>query len=252
MKTRLPVSCEELYSNCLFSSIANAVSTIRNPQLSYSQSWDGVNYSFQHGSSRGTITFHLTDAILVGAIRDEKSSRRSWYPKFNAIELFNEAPEAAKVLSTNEALQYLFDEVDSTSLPVAPVGFLGKLIGKSAHVERVAMPVATTALWSEGDAVFSCDTLADFIGNGGEFLAEIMTSANELRTYWEERYCLSSEEIDLANNIFQLKKSGETMISMNSVLRKGRANSIDTNDRSVEGEKEFLKSLVDMGFVVDK
>ena len=46
MKTKLNITCDELYDNCIYSSIAHAVANLKNPFFSYEQSWDGINYSF--------------------------------------------------------------------------------------------------------------------------------------------------------------------------------------------------------------
>jgi len=204
-----------------------------------------MNYSFQYGSSRGTITFDLSSAFLVGAIRDDKSNRISWYPNFKAVELFSEAPEAAKVLSTNEALQYLFYEINEITSPVAPVGFWGRLTGKAAHIETITVPVATTAFWSEGDEIFSGDTLDNFINNGGEFISEIMISATELRMYWEEHYELTSEELGLVDYLFQLKKSNKVRISKKIIT------DIAGVDNDADGNNACIQSLVEIGFEIE-
>lgn len=218
MATKLQTTFEDLYNNCLYSSIAHTISNLKNPFFAYTQSWDGINYSFHYGSSRGTITFDLHNKVLVGAIRDDKSSRRNWYPKYKAIELFDKAPEIAKSLSDNEALQYLFDEVDG-----------------------ITLPVATTAFWNIDDQIICYDNLDDFINNGGEFIYVIIVPIRELQIYWKEQYELTSEELKLVDHLFQLKKSGKMKISMND---------FSIVEKHSEGYKSFIESLTEIGFEV--
>lgn len=224
MRTDSQVTFKELYDACLYSSIAHAVSNIKNPLFAYAQSWDGINYSFNYGSSRGTITFDLPNRILVGAIRDEKSERISWYPTFKAIGLFNEAPDSAKVLSANEALEYLLDEING-----------------------IIAPVITTAFWSEGDGnegdhIIICDSMDDFLANGGEFIANILVPMPELCAYWEEQYQLTVQELEIVDNLFQLKKNGIKRVN-------------DINSKLVVAEcagyGEFIESLTEIGFEIE-
>ena len=219
MKNTLRTTLFKIYDNCLYSSISHAISNAKYPIMAYSQSWDGNNYSFHHGYSLGTITFDLPNKTLVGAIRDEKSHRRSWYPNYNAEDLFNEAPEAVKILAANEALQYLFDEIDD-----------------------VTKPVATTVLWSEDDQIIIGDTLDDFINNGGEFIADIIAQPfQDLQTYWKVEYDLSSKELEIVNNLFHLKKSGETNIKKKSLSF--------INKKSI-GFNDCVQSLIEIGFTI--
>ena len=177
--TKLHSTFQELYDNCVYSSIAHAISNIKYPFFAYTQSWDGINYSFHYGSSRGTIAFDLPNKVLVGAIRDEKSTRRTWYPKYKAIELFDEAPEIARHLADAEALQYLFDEID-----------------------WMTMPVATTAFWNEGDQIVCRDGPEDFILNGGEYILNLRAPIQALKLYWKEEYDLTAGDLELVDHLF--------------------------------------------------
>jgi len=219
MKIKLQTSFDELYNNCLYSSIAHAISNLKQPLFDYTQSWDWNNYNFHYGYSRGTISFDLPNKILVGAIRDEKSIRISWYPKDKANKLFEEAPESSKHLFENEALQYLFDEVDG-----------------------VTLPVATTAFWSQENQIVTCDDLDDFMINGGEFIFDIIVPMEELQTYWKEQYELTSEEMELIGYLFQLKKNGKTEINKSH---------IELVDKNCEGYMEFIESLLEIGFNIE-
>ena len=218
MRTDLQVTFESLYDACLYSSLAHAVANAKNPLFAYAQSWDGINYSFHHGSSRGTITFDLSNKILAGAIRDEKSKRISWYPKFKAIELFNEAPDFAKVLASDEAFEYLLDEING-----------------------IIAPVITTAFWNEGDHIILCERKNDFSSNGGELIVNILVSMSELRAFWKEQYELTAQELELADDLFQWKKNGIKKINASKLT-----------DPKGAGYNEFIESLTEIGFEIEE
>ena len=93
MKNKLIVNCEQLYNNCIYSSVAHAIFVLKAPLFNYTQSWDGINYNFNYGTTRGTITFDLSGQTVTGAARDDTSIRRKWYPVYKAISLFDQAPE---------------------------------------------------------------------------------------------------------------------------------------------------------------
>lgn len=100
MKNRIVViDFETLYYNCIYSSIAHAISNLKDPFFSYTQSWDGNNYCFHDGSERGTISFDLSEHILSGAAREETSMRIKWYPNYKAISLYEGAPIKIKFVN---------------------------------------------------------------------------------------------------------------------------------------------------------
>ena len=48
MKNKLIVNCEQLYNNCIYSSVAHAIFVLKAPLFNYTQSWDGINYNFNY------------------------------------------------------------------------------------------------------------------------------------------------------------------------------------------------------------
>jgi hypothetical protein len=248
IKTKLPIFYEELYDNCLYSSIAKAVWCIKNPMMSYSHSWDGMNYNVQEGSARGTITFDIPNTTLVGVIEDLDSSRIGRYPEFKAIELLNEAPETTKALAVNETFYYQLDTIYKDVPSTAQSGFLSRFAKKTAPFEEIVVPVATIAFWSEGNEIFTSDILDDFVNNGGESIVEIMMPAKELRAYWEVEYEFTAEESKTVDYLFQLKKNGDTKINMDSIPIIKEAQSDTVNGKVISGDEEFIKSMAEMGF----
>lgn len=183
------VDIAQLYDNCVYSSIAHAIFVLKEPFFEAEQSWDGLNYSFNDFSGiRGTISFDLSRNILAGAVRNDNSERRNRYPEFKAIELFANAPESVKQLAEAEALQYLFDEKDG-----------------------VTQPMATAAFWSVGGEIVIDEDIEEFKANGGEYLFEIGVSHDELRDYWRYEYDFGDEELAAVDLIYERFKAHEVI-----------------------------------------
>jgi len=250
MKTKLPTTFDALYDSCLYVSIINAVWSIRNPLTSYAHSWDGINYSFQEGSSRGTISFDQSKGILAGASEETKSSRMGWYPEFTALQLFDEAPEDIKSLAANMTLQYLFETIHDTSTPTKRVGLLRRISKKATAFEQVVIPVATTALWSDGDTVMTSDSIEDFNDHGGRFILEITIPIDELRYMQATQNEMLPEELELADLLFELKKNGESRVNTNSIPLLSQAQTVMVNMKPMSGEAEFIKSMSAIGIEV--
>lgn len=214
MKNRIMESCEHLYDNCIYSSVAHAIFILKEPFFSYEQSWDGINYSFHYGSTRGTVTFDLSGNTVTGAARDDTSTRRKWYPDFKAISLFDQAPEKNKILAKSETLEYLYDEEGG-----------------------IDQPMATIAFWNEGNEIYTNDDDVSFEANGGEYIIKIAGSHNELREYWKEEYSLKDEELSAIDYICNcLKENKKIKMKDMSVINKKCA-----------GYNECLESLRELG-----
>lgn len=213
------ISVDELFSNCLYSSIAHAVYTLKNPFFAYEQSWDDYNYSFHFGSSRGTFAFNLNNKIVAGAMRKEDSSRVFLYPnEMKAEDLFYKAPEDVRKLAVNETLMYLYDTIDD---------FTG--------------PVATTGLWVIGDQLFLCENEETFLRHGGEYFEVLLNTQQDIKTYWEKQYTLSLKEIDLIEEVFQ-----SCLKCSNTIL-------LDRSYKSItkqKGYNEMLKCFSEIGITV--
>lgn len=214
MKNRIMESWEQFYDNCVYSSVAHAISLLQDPFFSCAQSWDGMNYSFQDGSARGTVSFDLSGNTLTGAARDETSTRRKWYPDFKAISLFDQAPEKNRMLAKNETLEYLYDEEGG-----------------------MVQPMATIAFWNEGNEVYTNDEVSSFKVHGGEYIMEISENHDALREYWREQYALKQEEISAIDYIF-------TCLKGNKVIKKKQLPLIH---EQCEGYHECLVSLSELG-----
>jgi len=214
MNKLLQVRYEELYNNCIYSAIAHAISILKEPFFAYTQSWDGYNYSFHYGSTRGTISFYDNQKLAVGAARDETSTRRKLYPQYNAITLFHEASTTIQEKALQDPLEYLYDEENGITKPMASVGF-----------------------WLEDNCIFSSDALEDFSNHGGEFVFILAKERAELVAYWKEEYALTAEELSAVDDIFQCWKSNEKLVlkQFKHVIKK-----------KAPGFEECIKSLKEL------
>ena len=211
------ISFDLLYERCVYSSLAHAVFTFREPFFAYEQSWDNDNYSFYTGSTRGTISFQLTRRFAAGAARDDKSSRRSWYPMKHATELFSFAPREVLQLSQDETMEYLYDTING-----------------------VLCPIATVAMWHDGEKLYLSDPEAEFVQNGGSFFALLSDASFDLSEYWKNQYSLTDSEIVLVN---QLKGAVHTGLPF--IIPKPLAKNLKLS----KGLKDGLESLLELGII---
>ena len=212
MKYKLKYTVPQLNNCCLFSSVAHAVSNLRYPYFSYEQSWNGDNYSFQYGGSRGTVTFNRKNNLVVAAFRDDRSDKIREYPTFRASGLFCEADRRVQETANAVTLEYLYYDFGG-----------------------ITVPTATAAMWSEADVLYSPDEGEIFVANGGEFIDIICIPIEELAEYWREQYELTENEIKATELIFQIKRKGGNQIAFDDIPI--------AIDKNAEGYAEFLESL---------
>ena len=209
------ITFDLFHERCIYSSLAHAVYTFREPFFQFEQSWDNENYSFYFGSTRGTISFRFDLRIAAGAARDDMSKRRYWYPKKKAAELFSRAPKKIVELAQNETLEYLYDTIDGT-----------------------CCPMATVAMWHDGEKLFLSEDEPTLAQNGGRYFLLLGDSSIDLSEYWRKQYSLSDSEIRL---IEQLK--GFVHSSSPYYASKPFAKILTT----AKGTKEGLESLLELG-----
>lgn len=119
MKRRFPRQ-DLLYPGALLGSIAHAVFVAKYPDLAHTQSWDGENYCVQDSSgSRGTVTFSTMG--FVGVFFSEDSNRNPFRggSEVSIDSLFSGIPSDLRELAEHEALQFVLQELDDTTRPVA-------------------------------------------------------------------------------------------------------------------------------------
>lgn len=176
---QIAIDPKGLYEGCLLAAIAHAVTVGEYPELNYEHSWDGINYSMNDSQGcRGTISFD--EHWIVAAFRDENVLNECK----DASEFFKGAESGIKKLAEKETLQYLL-----------------------ADVNGVAKPVITTAFWGSWDTLYSCQSLDDFISNGGHILS------NQLREFpsglkkWDECYEFHDGQMELITSLYENKRN---------------------------------------------
>ena len=228
----------QLYENCVYSSIAHAILVLKEPFFSAEQSWDGMNYSYNSFTGiYGTISFDLAAGIAVGAFRDDHSPYVERYPDFKAIELFAQAPEKVRGFAENEAIQYLFDERDG-----------------------VTQPMATAAFWCVGGEVTFSGSREEFEANGGEYLFTISVGHEKLRDYWQEQYELSEAELSAVDLIFERFNSHKKITLDDVPVIKQKCVEAPSKKRGLfkkpqeelpNGYEECLTSLGELGIIIE-
>jgi hypothetical protein len=207
------------------------------PFTAYSNSWDGINYSFHPWNIDGTITFDNENGVLVGAIRDNESDRLSGYPNplaKPALEYFSHADEKVRMLAEKEALQYLLLDFEGAQQKKG-------LFGKKKKAE-IVIPAITTAFWSEGEDICSVDDETAFLENGGEWIYRICAPHDALIDFVVEDYELSADELKFAEELFALKTSERFDLKKEAFS--------NMTDEASEGYEDFLKALFDFGIEV--
>lgn len=179
---------KQLWEGCMFGSINHAIMVAHYPYVSHEQSWDGINFSIQDGSStRATITFHPSGCVAV--FRNDKSNR-AYGKKSKEIKLedyFKNAPAEILKIANEECLQYLLDEIDSK-----------------------IQPVISTSVWEENGNFYSMDSLETFLEEGGEILQKQSLSIDEAQEIWMEEFEMTEEQSELTLSIFNRKMANPT------------------------------------------
>lgn len=221
METNQIVSYDTLYHNCLLSSCAHAVYVLNQPYFSYEQSWDGNNYNFVYGTSRGTITFDPQRRVFAAAVREDKSSRITEYPQKNAIEFFASASSDISQLAEEETVQYLYDEIGG-----------------------VEKPVITTSFWGDNTAVTFFDTWEDFLHNGGQYPSILFGSSESLMDYWLDEYKFTKDQFALVKFLYEAALNGKRE------MKRKELDKIQKIRGKEPGYNAFLESLAEMNLSI--
>lgn len=169
----------EMFRGCLIASISHAIMTNIYPDLSYEQSWDGVNYSIQNTAGlRGTITFDMD--YCVGAIRNERSDLifdnkfiQRITRKF-PLEIIDKAYE--------ETLQYLLVER-----------------------EGIAVPCVTSMFWADASTIHYQEENVDNLKNDLILFSKILLPEDAAISEWKAYYDMDSSAISLLRHLYHKK-----------------------------------------------
>lgn len=218
MNRCLNIPINELFDRCIYFSLGHAVYTCFNPLFSYEQSWDGLNYNFQNGYSRGTISFDITQNLVVGAARNDLCNRMKLYPQMNAIDLFATDLVEVKKLASKEALEYLYETIDDCT-----------------------KPMATVAMWSENESIVLSDSDEVFNANGGEFISVLLGTRENMMDYLVDSYEFKDREISVIDYFFDKYKNGQKRFRLPPSMQ---------YLKKTVGYKECIESLKEMGIEI--
>ena len=217
---KLKFKKNDLYNGCLIGAIAHAIIVGRYPELSYEQSWDGINYNLVGDNGiRGTITFNGEEC--VAAFRNEKNINDNEIE--NALSFFEEAPESIKSIAKNETLLYLLEIVNKKKVPLITAGF-----------------------WSEGENIVTSCSEEEIILNGMSIIEKQIMPIEKSILEWKEYYEMEEEEIELLKIIYKKIKTNngeEIILSKNEIKILG--------ELEEEGLEELKNSFKEMNIYLE-
>lgn len=116
---------KKLWEGCILTTIAHAIMVEEYLELSNEQSWDGMNYNVQDSCGcRGTITFH--EKYLVAVFQDINNKKMiEKCIKEGALNILNIKQKSIEDIASDEALQYVLDDVNGNTIPLITTGFWG-------------------------------------------------------------------------------------------------------------------------------
>lgn len=205
----------QLWKGCILASIAHAIMVRKFPECANEHSWDGHNYSVQDSAGqRGTITFY--NDSCVGVFRNDKSKRLCKYIPY--VEYLQGADDDIVKLAKQEALQYVLDDYQDTTVPII-----------------------TTAFWGR-DELYSNDCLEEMLINGGNLLEIQMLEIECAIDRWKEYYEMDKDEVHLMKSLYKRKinNSNAELLLTNyeiAIMEKGQDIILE---ESIESFKELL------------
>lgn len=183
-----------LYRNCILSSISHAIMTNVYPELSYEQSWDGNNFSFQNGNGiRGTFSFY--DHYCIGALRNDFYEIA--YGETKIKKMMNNFPNDLIDIAFSETLQYLL-----------------------VNFNKKAIPAVTSMFWCDDRQFSSTETKANSLQRDIENLPMFMDE-NKCFETCKLYYEMDSNSLELLNFLFKQKiKNYHKQIFLDSSKKK--------------------------------
>lgn len=203
----------DLFKGCLIASIAHAIMTNVYPDLSYEQSWDGMNYSIQNSSGiRGTITFERD--FCVGAVRNENSRKivggkvlRKHMRSFPS-EVIDKAYE--------ETFQYLL-----------------------LQRKGVVAPYVTSVFWANHHALYYEEKYSADMREVFTLLDNILLPVSEAVEKWKQDYEMDAGAVALLEDLYQCKAKDFLSTIELSTRQKKLIPGTHINDECVEALKEL-------------
>jgi hypothetical protein len=214
--------------NAVLTAIAHAVSTLKFPDFSFTHSWDGSNYSVNNAQgARGTVSFLDGEELsMVGAFFDESCAKN---PFSNGGEMFTsllerELPTSLKDLASQEAFMYLLQEWNGGTVPIV-----------------------TALCWGTGVDVSCCDSIDEFLSNGGRLIARELGLKGMIDLSLREDFGLSEKEMVFVNALY--KRRIGSSLNTHIFLSPEDMGFLELESADSEGLSLSLESLSEIGIV---
>lgn len=174
-----------IWPGAILGSIAHAIFVCRYPDLSHEQSWDGSNYNVQDSAgSRGTISFAGEKFVAVFFL--EGSSRNPFHSEshYDLNDFLRGLPDDLQSLAQNEALQYILQEYNGSTIPII-----------------------TSAFWGDGKnyRVAAAEPWAEVFDHGAALIKNQLLNPNAALANWVTDYELKQSEVALVRALFDRK-----------------------------------------------
>ncbi len=179
---------QSIWSGAVLGSIAHAIFVCRHPLFSNEQSWDGTNYNVQDSvGSRGTIAFEGAQAEkVVGVFFYEKSNRNPFHKKskYDLARLLVGLPQDLRSLANDEALQYVLQKYNNTTLPII-----------------------TSAFWADrmDERVTAAEPWSQVLEHGAVLIRNQLLPPDLALEKWASDYDLNPSEMALTKSLFRQK-----------------------------------------------
>ena len=200
MANKLDLSFSTIYDTCLCT-MCCYITTLAKSELDFFDFvWQDDAFSFQSVmQTYGTISFDVKSQFVVGAFRYSASKRIGDYPQMDALSLFETSDQQVKAMAENTVLFRL------------KMGFEIPKRGFESKVKEIVVPVATTAFWGSGNAIYSCDSQDDFIRHGGRYLCELCRFQNRLHDELIDYFDMSEEDVSFSEELISAKKGNRVL-----------------------------------------
>jgi hypothetical protein len=214
---------DTLWGGAILATLAHSIWVAQQPDFANEQSWDGFNYSVQDSQgTRGTITF--AGNRVVGVFRDENSPRNPLLSDqdYDLNRFFVGINSDLLTLANEEALQYVLEEYNGSTIPII-----------------------TAAFWSAGEYLTAAEPWSEVVANGAELVRIQLMNTEAAIEEWQNAYELSSSQVALMRSLFERKM---TAPNAQITLSNDELNVLTAN--YAEGIEESCELLNDIGILL--
>lgn len=212
MVYKLPFSAETIKHNSIFAMAAHIVVSPRFEYIVYDKNWMNDTFAYQdYENTDGAIDFSNPNGF-VGLFRNPNSKRILAYPDKSIFDFFdsNDKKEIIDAVS-----QFMLIEFPAKK----------RLFHKG---EKIVVPTLTTSCWSDGNEVFSLDSVDDFLLHGGNYLQFLSCDSTDLIERLRDDYEMTDVEVKATRTLYEMKLHNSKAINLNELLESLNCNETQT------------------------